>query len=69
MSKKYITDKALSDLSGRAVQTIRNDRFLGQGFPYVKLGRSIRYDLDECIEIMEESKIATSSFSAGRCRR
>lgn len=65
MTKKYITEKALSDMTGRALQTIRNDRFKGRGFPYIKLlGKSIRYDLDECIAIMEQSKVATSDAPA-----
>jgi hypothetical protein len=62
MSKKYITEKALSAMTGRALQTLRNDRFNGKGFPYIKLGKSVRYDLEEAITLMEKSKIATSSF-------
>lgn len=66
MSKTYITEKALSEMTGRALQTLRNDRFLGRGFPYIKMmGRSIRYDRDEVISIMEGSKILKSSRQRG----
>lgn len=66
MSKSYITEKALSEMTGRALQTLRNDRFLGRGFPYIKMmGRSVRYDLDEVISIMEGSKVLTSSGKGG----
>jgi len=66
MSKKYITEKALSEITGRALQTIRNDRFRGQGFPYIRmLGKAIRYDLEEVISIMEGSKVLTSSSQGG----
>jgi len=35
--EKYITEKEVRDLTGRALSTLRNDRFLGRGFPYVKI--------------------------------
>ena len=60
---KYINEKELSAMTGRALQTLRNDRFNNKGFPYVRLGRSIRYDQNECISIIEQSKVATSSFN------
>ena len=66
MSKKYITEKVLSAMTGRALQTLRNDRFNGRGFPYIKLGRSVRYDEEVAIAIMEQSKVATSSFQTDR---
>ncbi len=67
--KKYITEKALSEITGRALQTLRNDRFLGRGFPYIRIGsKSIRYDYDEAISIMERSKVATTPFPAEGAR-
>ena len=62
MSKMYITEKALSKMTGRALHTLRNDRFKGKGFPYVKIGKSVRYDEEVVITIMEKGKVATSSF-------
>ena len=62
MSKNYITEKELSAMTGRALQTLRNDRFKGIGFPYFKLGKSVRYDEEVIIDIMEKSKVETSSF-------
>ena len=66
MTKKYITEKQLSAMTGRALQTLRNDRFNGRGFPYIKLGKSVRYDEEVVIAIMEQSKVETSSFQTGR---
>jgi len=62
MRKKYITEKETSEMTGRAVQTLRNDRFTGRGFPYCKIGKSVRYDEEVIIAIMEKSKVTTSSF-------
>ena len=66
MSKRYINEKELSAMTGRALQTLRNDRFNGRGFPYIKLGKSVRYDQEVAIAIMEQSKVETSSFQTGR---
>ena len=66
MSKKFITEKELSAMTGRALQTLRNDRFNGRGFPYIKLGKSVRYDQEVAIAIMEQSKVETSSFQNWR---
>jgi len=65
MSKQYITEKELSDMTGRALQTLRNDRFNGRGFPYIKIGRSVRYDLDRILTILDRSTVKTSSFENG----
>ena len=65
MIKKYITEKELSAMTGRALQTLRNDRFNGRGFPYIKLGKSVRYDQEVVIAIMEQGKVKTSSFENG----
>lgn len=62
MNPIYITEKEVSALTGRAIQTLRNDRFKGTGFPYIKLGKSVRYDKREIISIMENSKVETSFF-------
>jgi len=62
MSKKYIDEKKVSVMTGRALQTLRNDRFNGKGFPYIKLGKSVRYDEEVIIAIMEDSKVETASF-------
>jgi hypothetical protein len=66
MTKRYINEKELSAMTGRALQTLRNDRFNGRGFPYIKLGKSVRYDQEVAIAIMEQSKVETSSFQTGR---
>ena len=56
-NKKYVNEFEVSRLIGRAVQTLRNDRFLGKGLPYVKFGRSVRYALSDVASFMESRKI------------
>ena len=54
---KYLNEKEVAMITGRALQTLRNDRFRGRGIPYVKLERSVRYSLADIIEFMEARKI------------
>jgi predicted DNA-binding transcriptional regulator AlpA len=54
---KYLDERQVSRLTGRAIQTLRNDRHKGQGLPYRKLGRLVRYREDEVIEAMESRRV------------
>ncbi len=59
MKVQYLTEKQVAEMTGRALQTLRNERFLGRGMPYVKVGRSIRYSLEDVVEFMESRKVGT----------
>ena len=65
MSKKYLNEKELSEMTGRALQTLRNDRSKGRGFPYLKLGKKILYNEEVVISIMEKCNVKTSPFQTG----
>lgn len=54
---KYVKEKSVSEITGRALSTLRNDRHLQRGIPYIKIGRSVRYALQDVIEFMETRKI------------
>lgn len=47
--ERLINEKRLAEITGLALQTIRNHRFERKGVPYIRLGGekrgSIRYDL------------------------
>jgi hypothetical protein len=59
----YLNEKEVAKITGRAKQTLRNDRFLGKGIPYCKVGRSVRYSLEDVIAFMENRKIETEDSS------
>jgi hypothetical protein len=59
--KTYVPEQEVSRITGRGVQTLRNDRHLGRGIPYVKFGRSVRYSVDDIINFMESHKVDTDS--------
>lgn len=54
---RYLDEKAVSELIGIAVQTLRNWRFRGTGPPYCKIGRSVRYLLSDIIAFMESKRV------------
>jgi hypothetical protein len=58
--KRYVSERIVSDVTGRKVRTLQKDRLLGHGpFPHYRLGRKqVVYDLDECIAIIEASRTA-----------
>ena len=61
-STQYIDEREVSRITGRALPTLRNDRHRGQGIPYSKIGRSVRYSLSDVITFMESRKIQTASI-------
>ena len=58
---RYINEKEVKQLTGFALQTLRNNRCRGVGFPYRKIGRSVKYLLQDIIDFMEAHKIETSN--------
>lgn len=61
LNVKYLTEVQVAEMTGVALSTLRNQRFNGEGMPYVKLGRSVRYGLSDVITYMESHKIDTTS--------
>ena len=59
---QYLTEKQVSTITGRALSTLRNERFLGKGIPYIKIGKSVRYKYDDVIGFMESRRIETVSI-------
>lgn len=57
--KRYLTEKEVSEITGRGLQTLLSDRHKGQGFPYLKIGRKVRYDPITLEEILRSRLIET----------
>jgi hypothetical protein len=62
---QYIDEREVSKITGRALSTLRNDRYMGRGFPYCKIGKSVRYLLDDVLAYVEAGRIKTT----GSCKR
>ncbi len=59
---KYLTEKQVSAFSNIAVQTLRNWRQTRKGFPYIKVGRSVRYSVDDVEAFMEARRVETQEI-------
>ena len=51
---RFINENEVATITGLSVQTLRNWRFNGKGFAYVKAGRSVRYQYHAVIAYMED---------------
>lgn len=59
LKKPYLNEFEAAALSGRAVSTLRNERHLRRGLPYLKIGRrSIRYKMEDVTAFMEGRRIS-----------
>lgn len=56
-SKKLLTEKEVSRQFRMSCSTLQKHRFKGVGIPYIKIGRLVRYDIDDIYEFMEKHKI------------
>ena len=63
---RYINENQVSKITKIALSTLRNNRSKGLGIPYIKLGRSVRYNLQDVIEFMEAHKIWTEKYFGSR---
>lgn len=58
----YVNERKTSQITGLAVQTLRNHRHLRIGIPYVRASkRAIRYSLADIRKYMESRRISTDS--------
>jgi predicted DNA-binding transcriptional regulator AlpA len=58
-SSRYLNEVQVAEMTGRALSTLRNERSRNEGIPYIKIGRSVRYSLQDVINFMEARKIET----------
>ena len=56
---RYVDEKEASRITGKAIPTLRNDRHMGRGIPYIKMKRSVRYRVDDIVAYMEKHRIET----------
>ena len=54
---KYLREADAAEITGFAIQTLRNKRHTGDGPPYIKKGRAVRYPLADLISWMESDRV------------
>lgn len=57
--RRYVDEHHVARVTGRALSTLRNERALGRGIPYYKIGSSVRYLLADVYEFMESRRVET----------
>jgi len=59
LKKPYLNEIEVEALTGRSRFTLRNERFLRKGIPYLKISsRAVRYKTDDVITFMERRRIS-----------
>lgn len=65
LKKPYLNEVEAAAVTNRAVSTLRNDRHLRRGLPYLKIGkRAIRYKTADVIAMMEARRISFNDYQA-----
>jgi predicted DNA-binding transcriptional regulator AlpA len=59
--KQYINEHEAARMTGLSVSTLRMHRYLSKGLPYIKVGRSVRYDPERVQEYMQAREVVPGS--------
>jgi hypothetical protein len=57
MAPKYISEAEVSQITGRALPTLRKDRHYQRGIPYYRVGRQIRYRVEDIEKFMAGCRV------------
>jgi predicted DNA-binding transcriptional regulator AlpA len=56
-TERYLGPAEVEEITGFKKQTLANQRFRGDGMPYCKVGRAVRYKLSDVLAYMERHRI------------
>jgi hypothetical protein len=59
----YLTEKETAAITKEALATLRNNRSMRRGLPYLKIRRAVRYKLSDVIAYMERQRIDPEGVS------
>ncbi len=55
--RRFVSARELAGIIGRSEKSLERDRTLRKGFPYFKIQGQVRYDLDECLALVDQSRV------------
>ena len=58
---KFINEEKLSELTGKSISTLQQDRWRGIGVPYYKIGGSVRYSETDVQNYLDGVRIETKA--------
>ena len=56
-TNQYLTEKQVASITGISIATLQNQRYMRSGMKYHKIGRSVRYSLEEIHRYMQAHAI------------
>ena len=56
-TKRYLKEKEVAAITGFSVYTLQRMRFEHKGINYIKLGRAIRYTMEDVLAYMESHHV------------
>lgn len=63
-----MTETQLANLLNTSIRTLQSQRQRGNGIPFIKLGKSVRYDLDTVREYLNDNyyNSTTHAYKQGK---
>ena len=55
---RWLTERQVAELTGFSVHTLRAHRLKRRGIPYAKIGRSVRYSIQDVKAYMAQNRIS-----------
>ena len=55
--KRYLKEKEVAEITGFSVHTLQRMRFEHKGINYIKLGRAIRYTMEDVLAYVESHHV------------
>lgn len=56
--KKMLSEFEAAELLSISVAKLRRDRWVGTGLPYIRLGRTVRYSVEEISSYLERNTVS-----------
>lgn len=54
---EFLTTKQLAEWLGVSQQSLTTDRYLGQGIPYIKIGKRVRYTKADVLDFLNANRV------------
>lgn len=60
---EMLTAKQLSEQTGFSENSLAQDRYLGKGIPYVKVGKRVRYLKSDVLAYLQANRVETGNHA------
>ena len=67
--EECVTEYEVSEMTKLSLATLRNNRRLGLGIPYIKIGRSVRYMKSDVLAYLESLRVETKPHKPQNAER